>query len=705
VSARKSFVLWASIFSTIVVVFLAGGLLLRQSVAATFDTNAQIHDARTLLFRLLKAQLDEETGIRGYEATHDREFLQPFTSAGHRVSDAAPALETLLNRLKLPSAAADVGDAQRVNALWLRSVATPLLSGGVEEPIALQWRGKHLVDRFRVDTAGVSRALTGRFQDVRRAFDADLGRIDLLILVTAILMIAAALEFWALQKGAVDNRARELRVGQASIERARAVMIGYETEKRTAQTQHEESTETERRQAKARLLHAEYHDSLTGLPNRAFFLNRLGESTTHVKLKAARVAVLFLDIDRFKIINDSLGHAGGDRLLAALARRLTSCLRPSDVLARLGGDEFAILLDDDTTERDASLLAGRILQTLVDPFRIDAQDVLASVSIGVTLGRLGSEDAVGMLRDADIAMFRAKQAGGGRYELFVHEMHVQAMASSQLEMDLRRALARGELRLAFQPIVSLLTGRISGFEALVRWQHPDRGMIPPSTFIPLAEETGLIVPLGSWVLAEACRQALRWQDVQPHGPPVSVNVNVAAKQLISKNFAVDGFGADITRVLAETRLDPACLNLEITESALLDYAAETKVALGYVGSLGVAMQLDDFGTGYSSLSYLQRLPIDTVKIDLSFISGGHGEGISNPQIVETILALAQKLGKRVTAEGVETKQQLSELRALRCTSAQGYFVSVPLDADGARAFLANWHPLPGIERLPASGAA
>ncbi len=702
-SSKRSFIVWASIFSTIVVVFLSGGLLLRHSVAATFDTNAQIHDARSLLFRMLKAQLDEETGIRGYEATHEREFLQPFTAAGHRVSDASVPLEVLLNRLDLPSAARDVVDAQRLNSEWLRSVATPLTTGGVAEPIELQRRGKHLVDRFRFDTGGVFRALTNKFEEVRHAFDADLGRINLLILSTAVLLIAAALEFWALQKGALENRERERRAGEAATERAHAARIVYETEKRTTQAQHEEFAENQRTHAEAQLHHAEFHDSLTGLPNRAFFLDRLGVSTAHVKLKAARVAVLFLDIDRFKIINDSLGHAGGDRLLAALAARLASCLHPYDVLARLGGDEFAILLDDDTTERDASLLAGRILQKLTDPFHVDSQDVLASMSIGIVLGRLGSEDAVGMLRDADIAMFRAKQAGGGRYELFVHEMHVQAMARSQLEMDLRRALARGELRLAYQPIVSLRTGRISGFEALVRWQHPDRGMIPPSTFIPLAEETGLIVPLGSWVLAEACRQAVRWQDVQPPGPPVSVNVNVAAKQLISKNFAIDGLGADVARVLAETRLAPACLNLEITESALLDYAAETKVALGYVRSLGVAMQLDDFGTGYSSLSYLQRLPIDTVKIDLSFISGAHGEGISNPQIVETILALAQKLGKRVTAEGVETKQQLNELRALRCTSAQGYYLSVPLDAEGARAFLASWHPFPGFDQLP--GAA
>jgi diguanylate cyclase (GGDEF)-like protein len=614
-------------------------------------------------------------------------------------------LEATLGRLGLSSAAASVADAERVNARWIQSIAAPLVSRRVHDPNEVERQGKRLVDRYREDTARVDQDLAERFRQLERASDTDLTRLSFLILSTALLLVAAALEFWVLQRRAIDSLARERRQGEEAGVRARDVQTGYEAEKRKAETLHEASSQKQRMHAEAQLHHAAYHDALTGLPNRAFFLDRLTKSIVDLKLKpAALVAVLFLDIDRFKIINDSLGHAAGDRLLAALARRIAGCLRPCDMLARLGSDEFSILLEDETDVRDARVVAGRILLALAETFRIDEQEVLATVSIGIAVGEARSEGALGMLRDADIAMFRAKQMGGGRYELFAREMYAQAMARSQLEMDLRRALTRGELTIAYQPIASLATGRITGFEALARWRHPERGMIPPIEFIPLAEETGLIVPLGAWVLAEACREARTWQGLQSGGAPVSVNVNVSTRQLLGDGFADHGFGAEVTRVLAETGLDPAYLNLEITESALLDYAKATEAALGYVRSLGVAMQLDDFGTGYSSLAYLQRLPIDTVKIDLSFISGRPGAGISNPQIVQAIVALAQKLEKRVTAEGVETLEQLHQLQALRCTSAQGYYVSRPLDADGARAFLSHWRPFPGSDLRLVSGS-
>jgi diguanylate cyclase (GGDEF)-like protein len=765
-SSKRAFILWVIIFSVIAAAFLAGALFIRKSVAASFDTGRQTQDARVLLFGLLKAQLDEETGVRGYVATRDHAFLQPYNSARRQIPQTAIPLEVTLYRLRLSSAAATIADAEHVNAIWLRSIATPLILHRIHDSNALQRQGKRLVDRFREDASRADQDLVRRNQEVRGEFDTDLTLISVLIAIATLLLIATALAFLVFQKRATDSLERELMQGEEARERARNVQTGYEAEKRTAQTGYEAdkraaqtgyeaekrtaqtgyeadkraaqtgyeadkraaqtgyeadkraaqtgyeadkraaealqevSSTAQREHAEAQLRHAAYHDALTGLPNRVFFLDRLSNAIMRMKRHPGTlVAILFLDIDRFKIINDSLGHAAGDRLLAALALRLASCLRPYDMLVRLGGDEFTILLEDAADVRDACDVAERILHALVQPFRIDEQDVFATISIGVALGELGSEDAVGMLRDADIAMYRAKQLGGGRYELFVHEMHVQAMARSQLEMDLRRALARNELRLAYQPIVALGTGRIKGFEALARWQHTEQGMIPPSAFIPLAEETGLIVPLGEWVLTEACRQARTWQDVQPGGPPVSVNVNVAAKQLITKAFTTNGLSAQVKRVLAESGLDPAQLNLEITESALLDYAEATEVALAYVRSLGVALQLDDFGTGYSSLSYLQRLPIDTVKIDRSFVSGGPGTGIANPQIVQAIVALARSLGKCVTAEGVETVEQLTELQALRCTYAQGYYLSRPLDEDGARAFLSRWQPFPGFDFL------
>jgi diguanylate cyclase (GGDEF)-like protein len=438
--------------------------------------------------------------------------------------------------------------------------------------------------------------------------------------------------------------------------------------------------------------HAAYHDELTGLPNRTLFLTMLTRVLAKLRRRSdLQTAVLFLDIDRFKIINDSLGHVVGDRLLAAFAERLKGCLRPYDTLARLHGDEFTVLLDDVAEIREATSAAERIIRAVERPFTVAGKEVSLSASIGIALAAPGFEDAEAMLRDADTAMYRAKELGRGRFEIFAPELHARAMARLDLEIALRRALDHGELSLAYQPIVALAGGRTTGFEALARWNNGGVP-VPPCTFIPLAEETGLILPLGRWALTEACRHARSWQQLRPEEPPLNVSVNLSVKQLVSR-----GCRDEVCRALDESGLPADLLRLEITESVLMGYGAEAEATLQQLHALGVSIDLDDFGTGYSSLSYLQRLPIDTVKIDRGFVSGSGGEQISNPKIVEAIVALAHSLGMDVTAEGVETAQQQAQLEALGCTSAQGFYLSRPLQECDTGAFIAARNHL-GLER-------
>ena len=439
---------------------------------------------------------------------------------------------------------------------------------------------------------------------------------------------------------------------------------------------------TDRKRAEDRLLHDAFHDALTGLPNRALFMDHLKLAIERAKRNTQHMfAVLFLDLDRFKVVNDSLGHITGDQLLVGIARRVETCLRPGDTVARLGGDEFTILLEDIHDPSEATVVAERIKEELTKPFNLNGHEVFTSVSVGIAPSTIGYERPEDMLRDADTAMYRAKSLGKMRHEVFVETMHSSAVSLLQLETDLRRAVERGEFFLQYQPIVSLADGLLQGFEALVRWQHPERGLIPPDKFIPLAEETGLIVTIGQWVLHEACRQVRQWQKQCAGAQALTISVNLSSKQFVQSDLI-----EQITTILRETELDPRCLKLEITESVVMENIETATEMLKQMRALGVGLSIDDFGTGYSSLSYLHRFPINTLKIDRSFV-GQMAENNENTEIVRTIVMLAQNLGMDVVAEGVETTEQLSQLSKLGCKYGQGYFFSKPVIGEAALALI------------------
>ncbi|HSL69413.1 MAG TPA: EAL domain-containing protein [Longimicrobiales bacterium] len=439
---------------------------------------------------------------------------------------------------------------------------------------------------------------------------------------------------------------------------------------------------TDRKRAEEMLLHNAFHDALTDLPNRSLFLDRLERVTTHAKRHPTDIfAVLFLDIDRFKIINDSLGHLVGDHLLVTIARRLETCVRDEDTVARLGGDEFAILLTEVADVSDATRVAKRVQHELAKPLTLDGHEVYVSASVGIALSSSGYDRPEDVLRDADTAMYRAKTGGRARYEVFDRAMHREAVGLLQLESDLRRALERNEFVLHYQPIISLETGELTGFEALVRWSHPTRGLLQPGDFIELAEETGAIVPLGWWVVGEACRQIMQWTATSPRAAQLNMSVNFSARQ-----FSQPDLIERIDQILQRTGFDPGRLRLEITEYVMMQSATTASTMLDDLRRRGIQLCIDDFGTGYSSLSYLHRFPIDTLKIDRSFISRVDEEG-SSLQLIETIVALSRTLGLEAIAEGVETPEQLEMVRRLGSGFAQGYQISMPLPAADAEALI------------------
>jgi diguanylate cyclase (GGDEF)-like protein/PAS domain S-box-containing protein len=444
---------------------------------------------------------------------------------------------------------------------------------------------------------------------------------------------------------------------------------------------------TDRRRVQEQLQYAAAHDALTGLANRSLFMEALERAVAKgVRAAHYQFAVLFVDLDRFKVINDSLGHLAGDELLLGISRRLTTCVRTQDVIARFGGDEFAILLDDVANDEDAAVVAERIRDSLAQPLRIGDHDIFAGASIGIALSSTGYRHPEEPLRDADTAMYRAKALGGGRHELFDATMHARAVSRLLLENDLRRALDRGEFRLHYQPIVGIADGRICGFEALLRWRRPDGAEVRPGDFIALAEETGVIVQIGQWVLREVCAQLAVWQRTFSSDPPLSVAVNVSARQLVQPDFV-----ESIAALLEEFHLAPGTLHLELTESALMEHTDSAIEVLTRLKALDVELYLDDFGTGYSSLSYLHRYPIDTLKIDRTFI-GRIDDTLESP-LVATIIALARQLRMKVIAEGVETPKQLLELKRLGCDKAQGFALGQPRLALDAAALLAEQRAL------------
>jgi diguanylate cyclase (GGDEF)-like protein len=423
-------------------------------------------------------------------------------------------------------------------------------------------------------------------------------------------------------------------------------------------------------------------DTLTGLPNRARFYDLL---KLRVSRRDQQCAVLLLDVDRFKLVNDSLGNASADQLLIQVAQRVKTCMRQGDVLARVGGDEFAVLLDDVSGEEEASSVATRIQQALSISFNLLGQEVYTTMSIGIALAS-DYEQVSDMLRDAETAMHQAKARGKARYEVFGHDMHGELMSRLKMETDLRHACERAELFVDYQPIVSLESRTLIGFEALVRWRHPEFGLVPPKDFIPVAEETGQILTIGQTVLESACRQAREWQQTYPTAPPLFVSVNLSVKQ-----FNQPGLVENIAELLERFQLPPRCLKLEITESVFSDNIEAAVGLLTQLRETGVQLSIDDFGTGYSSLSYLQRFPIDTLKIDRSFVTQMM-ENEENLAIVRTIVALAQNLGMDVVAEGVETEDQLKLLRKLECENGQGFLFSTPLGGGQLNKFISDYIP-------------
>lgn len=480
---------------------------------------------------------------------------------------------------------------------------------------------------------------------------------------------------------ALNDAHRQLRLANEQLE----ARVKQRTAELSSANQELKSEINERQRIEEQLVHDAFHDVLTGLPNRALFIDRLKVAISRFQRNGERqFAVFFIDLDRFKLVNDSLGHLKGDSLLVGVARRLEAVLRASDIVARLGGDEFMILVEELNDPNDAFLLAQQIQEILRKPFDIGGHELFVSASIGIALSGTGYTRPEAIMRDADAAMYRAKAAGKARSEVFDKEMHTQGVKRLQLETELRRAIERDEFTIRYQPIINLNTLQIAGFEALVRWQHPERGLLAPSEFIAVAEETGMIVPIGQWVLRESCRQQQIWETrrrlLDPANAPLTISVNLSCKQFLQPDLV-----EQVEAALSEAGLPASCLKLEITESHVMQNTDLAIAMMNRLRALGVEFSLDDFGTGYSSLDHLHRLPVSYLKIDRSFVSRMRANG-ENCEIVQTIIMLAHNFKMKVVAEGIETEWQLAQLRRIGSEFGQGYLFAEPETLEQAE----NW---------------
>lgn len=488
-----------------------------------------------------------------------------------------------------------------------------------------------------------------------------------IIVLTGAADVKTAIE--CLKQGAADFILKPVNVEELLVAAERAV------ERRQLlieRRQYEATLERRVEEATRDLAYLAQYDSLTGLANRGLFRDRLAQALARADRHERLVALLFLDLDGFKAINDTLGHDAGDNLLKTVADRLRGCVRRADTVARLGGDEFAVILEGVSRIGDATAVAQKILDTVALPFILNGQEVFVTTSIGIAVYRRDGEDAEALTKNADTAMYRAKEQGRSTYQIYTADLHEKILQRLALESGLRRALERGEFLLYYQPRVNLRSGAITGMEALLRWRHPERGLVSPVEFIPVAEESGLIIPIGEWVLREACAQSRAWHAAGL--PRLRVAVNLSARQFRHKDLA-----EAVARIVAETGLEPEWLELELTEGFLMENTQASSATLAALKAMGLRISIDDFGTGYSSLNYLQRFPIDTLKIDQSFVRGIPTDPDA-AAIVTAIIALAHSLRLEVVAEGAETKEQIEFLKAQGCDEIQGYLFSPPLPA-------------------------